>query len=102
MYFYFMKNAPFPKIRKKNMMIIKLKKQLEQGKIIVTRKNMCHILQKNYTLTKQNRACCCCCLIAKSYLTLFAAPCTRQAPLSIGSPRQEYQSGCHFLLQGMF
>ena len=59
---------PFQKIRKN--MIIKLKKQLEQEKIIVKRKNMYHILQKNHTLTKQNRACCYCCLIAKSYLTL--------------------------------
>ena len=83
-------------------MIIKLKKQLEQEKIIVKRKNMYHILQKNYTLTKQNRACCYCCLIAKSHLTLFATPWSRQAPLSMGSPRQEYQSGCHFLLQRIF
>ena len=92
---------PFQKIRK-NMIIVKLKKQLEQGKIIVTRKNMYHILQKNYTLTKQNRVWCCCCLIAKSYLTLFVIPWTPHAPLSMGSPRQEYQSCCHFLLQGMF
>ena len=26
----------------------------------------------------------------------------RQAPLSMGFPRQEYWSGCHFLLQGVF
>ena len=90
---------PLQKIRK-NMIIVKLKKQLEQGKIIVTRKNMYHILQKNYTLTKQNRVCCC--LIAKSHLTLFVTPWTPHAPLSMGSPRQEYQSCCHFLLQGMF
>ena len=25
-----------------------------------------------------------------------------QAPLSMGFPRQEYWSGCHFLLQGIF
>ena len=34
----------------------------------------------------------------------FAAPwtVTRQAPLSMGFPRQEYWMGCHFLLQGVF
>ena len=26
----------------------------------------------------------------------------RQAPLSMGFPRQEHWSGCHFLLQGIF
>ena len=26
----------------------------------------------------------------------------RQAPLSMGFPGQEYWSGCHFLLQGVF
>ena len=38
-------------------------------------------------------------LIAKSYPTL-ATPWTivHQAPLSMGCPRQEYWSGCYFLL----
>ena len=34
------------------------------------------------------------------YVTLWTAAC--QALLSIGSPRQEYWMGCHFLLQGIF
>ena len=34
----------------------------------------------------------------------FGAPWTaaRQAPLSMGLPRQEHWTGCHFLLQGTF
>ena len=43
---------------------------------------------------------------AKSFgrVWLFATPWTvaRQAPLSKGFPRQEYWSGCYFLLQGIF
>ena len=41
-------------------------------------------------------------LVAK--LCLFAAPRTiaRQDTLSMGFSRQEYWSGCHFLLQGIF
>ena len=39
-----------------------------------------------------------------SRVQLFATPWTvaHQAPLSTGFPRQEYWSGCHFLLQGIF
>ena len=39
-----------------------------------------------------------------SHNQLFAAPWTvaRQAPLSMGFPRQKHWSGCHFLLQGIF
>ena len=39
-----------------------------------------------------------------SYVQLFATPWTvaRRVPLSMRFPRQEYQSGCHFLLQGIF
>ena len=39
-----------------------------------------------------------------SHVCLFAAPWTgaHQAPLSVGFPRQESWSGCHFLLQGVF
>ena len=35
---------------------------------------------------------------------LFATPqaVARQAPLSMGLPRQEYWRGCRFLLQGIF
>ena len=38
---------------------------------------------------------CCCCLVAKSCPTLLWPPWTiaRQAPLSVGFPRQEYWSG---------
>ena len=38
-----------------------------------------------------------------SRVQLFATPWTVacQAPLSMGFPRQEYWSGCHFLLQGI-
>ena len=39
-----------------------------------------------------------------SCIQLFASPWTiaHQAPLSMGFFRQEYWSGCHFLLQGIF
>ena len=39
-----------------------------------------------------------------SCVWLFVAPWTvaHQAPLSIGFPRPEYWSGCHFLLRGIF
>ena len=39
-----------------------------------------------------------------SHVRLFATPWTiaYQAPLSMGFSRQEYRSGCHFLLQGIF
>ena len=39
-----------------------------------------------------------------SCIQLFSAPWTVacQAPLSMGLPRQEYWSGLHFLLQGIF
>ena len=38
-----------------------------------------------------------------SHVQLFATPWTvaHQAPLSMKLPRQEYWSGCHFLLQGI-
>ena len=44
----------------------------------------------------------CCCLVAKSCLTLFAAPWTvaLQAPLSIGFSGQEYWSGLPFPYPG--
>ena len=40
----------------------------------------------------------CCCLASKLYPTLFATPWTvaRQAPLSVGFPRQAYWSGLPF------
>ena len=46
----------------------------------------------------------CSCLVAKSCPTLFATPWTvaRQVPLSMGFPRQEYWSGFHLLLKGIF
>ena len=39
-----------------------------------------------------------------NHVRLFAPPWTVavQAPLSVGFSRQEYWSGCHFLLQGIF
>ena len=39
-----------------------------------------------------------------SRVRLFATPWTvaYQAPPSMGFPRQEYWSGCHFLFQGIF
>ena len=40
---------------------------------------------------------CCCSLVAKLCLTLLPS----QAPLPMGFPRQEYWTGCHFLLQGI-
>ena len=45
----------------------------------------------------------CCCLVAESCSTLFATPriVAHQAPLSMGFPRKEYWSGCHFLLQAI-
>ena len=44
------------------------------------------------------------CAQALSQVQLSATPRTiaHQAPLSLGFPRQEYWSGCHFLLQGIF
>ena len=46
----------------------------------------------------------CAMLIHFSCVRLFVIPWTEayQASLSIGSSRQEYQSGCHALLQGIF
>ena len=38
--------------------------------------------------------------MADSFVTTWTVIC--QAPLSMGFPRQEYWSGCHFLLQGIF
>ena len=43
-------------------------------------------------------------LLLFSCVQLFGTPQTvaHQAPLSMGFPRQEYWSGCHFLLQRIF
>ena len=43
----------------------------------------------------------CCCSVAQLMSDFFGNPWTVvcQAPLSMGFPRQEYWSGCHFLLQ---
>ena len=38
--------------------------------------------------------------MSDSFATPWTAAC--QAPLSMGFPRQEYWSGCHFLLQGIW
>ena len=45
-----------------------------------------------------------CCAESPNRVRLFATPWTvaRQAPLSMGFFRQEYWSGCHALLQGIF
>ena len=42
--------------------------------------------------------------VVKSWLNLFATPWTEvhQAPLAVGFSRQEYWSGLHVLLQGIF
>ena len=43
------------------------------------------------------------CSVAQSYLTLGTLwTVVHQAPLSMGFSRQEYWSGLHFLLQGIF
>ena len=44
------------------------------------------------------------CSVAKLCLTVLWPPWTvvHQAPLFMGFPKQEYWSGCHFLLQGIF
>ena len=44
------------------------------------------------------------CAKSPSCVQLFATLWTEahQAPLSMRSPRQEYQSGCHAFLQGVF
>ena len=46
----------------------------------------------------------CVCAWSLSCVWLFATPWTtaHQTPLSLGLPRQEHWSGCHFLLQGIF
>ena len=41
-------------------------------------------------------------MVVLSHVRLFATPAAHQAPPSMGFPRQEYWSGCHFLLQGIF
>ena len=41
----------------------------------------------------------CTCSVTSNSATLWTVAC--QAPLSMGFPRQEYWSGCHFLLQGL-
>ena len=49
------------------------------------------------------RAVVCCCLVARSWPTLFVTtwiPWICQAPLSMGSPRQEYWSGLPFSSPG--
>ena len=45
-----------------------------------------------------------CCGLALSPVQCFAIPwaVARQAPLSMGFPRQEYRVGCHLLFQGIF
>ena len=47
---------------------------------------------------------CVCVCKSLSHVQLFLIPWTiaRQAPLSVEFPRQEYWSGCHSLLQGIF
>ena len=40
------------------------------------------------------------CSVMSNSVTPWAV--ARQAPLSVGFPRQEYWSGCHVLLQGVF
>ena len=59
--------------------------------------------------SKVQRRCCSyfesnCYLVAKPCLILLWPPwfVARQAPRSIGFPKQEYWSGLHFLLQGIF
>ena len=44
------------------------------------------------------------CVLRCSVVLSFVAPCTVacQAPASTEFPRQQYWSGCHFLLQGVF
>ena len=41
-------------------------------------------------------------LVAQSCPTATPWTAAHQAPLSMGFSRQEYWSGCHFLLQGIF
>ena len=50
---------------------------------------------------KMEYCCCCCCYLVTKLCQLFATP-SCQAPLLMGFPRQEYNSGLHFLLQGIF
>ena len=57
-------------------------------------------------VTLSQRLMCAVCMCAKhvSHVWLFVTPWTvaLQAPLSMGSSRQEYWMGCHALLQGIF
>ena len=46
------------------------------------------------------RWCMCACSVGSDSVTLWAV--AHQAPLSLGFPREEHWSGCHFLLQGIF
>ena len=43
---------------------------------------------------------CCCLVVSHSSAPLWTV--AHQAPLSMGFPRQEYRSNCHFLLEGIF
>ena len=48
----------------------------------------------------RNTACVFSCSVMSNSVTPWTV--AHQAPLSTGFPRQEYWSGCHFLLQGIF
>ena len=52
-----------------------------------------------YAKTSRNVLPCCYSCVRLSVTPWMAV---RQAPLSMGFPRQEYWSGCNFLLQGIF
>ena len=59
------------------------------------------IMLQSYSIQNDTRACVFSCF---SYIWLFVTLWTvaPQAPLSMGFSRQEYWSGCHFTLQGIF
>ena len=44
----------------------------------------------------------CVCVLSCARLVVTSWTVARQAPLSMGFPRQEHWNGCHFLLQGIF
>ena len=59
------------------------------------------IILQSYSTQNDMRACVFSCF---SHVWFFVTPWTvaHQSPLSIGFSRQEYWSGCHFIIQGVF
>ena len=59
-------------------------------------------------MAAETKLCVCVCVCVCVYVGSVVSDCvtpwteSHQHPLSMGFPRQEYWSGCHFILQGIF